>query len=295
MKITKAIIPIAGKGTRFLPITKAISKEIIPIINTPMIFYIVQEAVKAGLEQIIFVTSRDKDEVIKYFDRHPELEDFLEQNGKEEELELVKKISQMVEIISVRQKEQLGLGHAIYQAHSLISPNENFAVLLGDDIVVSKKPAIEQLMKVSSQYDNSSVIGIMKVDPSQISRYGIVEGKHLDDKTVLMEKMIEKPKVGTTQSCLACPGRYILSSEIMDVLKKIPKGAGGEFQLTDAIGILAGQKKVYAHLFEGERFDTGNITGYLDALVEFSLAKNEFRADFIQSVKTRFKKHGITL
>jgi UTP--glucose-1-phosphate uridylyltransferase len=294
MKIKKAIIPIAGKGTRFLPATKEIAKEIIPIINVPMIHYIVQEAVEAGIEQIIFVTSSGKFSVEDYFDRNLELEAYLERNNKTKELELIRKIGSMVEITAVRQKEQLGLGHAVLMAKSMVE-GEPFAVLLGDDIVINPKPAIQQLMEVSLKYDGAPVIGVMEVPKADTTKYGIVKGEVLDERTLKMTGMVEKPKPEDAPTNLATPGRYILTPEIFEILQTIPRGAGNEYQLTDAINILCQKKPVYAYKFEGERFDTGNIHGYLDATVDFALKDPETREKFIQSIQYRMKKYGITL
>jgi UTP--glucose-1-phosphate uridylyltransferase len=294
MKIKKAIIPIAGKGTRFLPATKEIAKEIIPIINVPMIHYIVQEAVEAGIEQIIFVTSSGKFSVEDYFDRNLELEAYLERNNKIKELELIRKIGSMVEITAVRQKEQLGLGHAVLMAKNMVE-GEPFAVLLGDDIVVSPKPAIKQLMEVSLQNEGATVIGVMEVPKEDTAKYGIVKGEVIDNRTLRMTGMVEKPKPEEAPTNLATPGRYILTPEIFEILEKIPRGAGNEYQLTDAINILCQRKSVYAYKFEGERFDTGNIHGYLDATIDFALKDPDIREKFIKSLQHRMNKYGITL
>lgn len=294
MKIKKAIIPIAGKGTRFLPATKEIAKEIIPIINVPMIHYIVQEAVEAGIEQIIFVTSSGKFSVEDYFDRNLELEAYLERNNKIKELELVRNIGSMVEITAVRQKEQLGLGHAVLMAKNMVE-GEPFAVLLGDDIVINQKPAIKQLMEVSVENDGATVIGVMEVPRADTAKYGIVKGDVLDTRTLRMTGMIEKPSPQDAPTNLATPGRYILTPEIFEILEKIPRGAGNEYQLTDAINALCQRKPVYAYKFEGERFDTGNIFGYLDATIDFALKDPEIREKFVQSLQFRMNKYGIKL
>lgn len=294
MRITKAIIPIAGKGTRFLPATKEIAKEIIPIINVPMIHYIVKEACEAGIEQVIFVTASGKFAVEDYFDRNQELEAFLERNNKMKELDLIRQIGSMVDVTSVRQKEQLGLGHAVLCAKSMIG-NEPFAILLGDDIVINKKPAIKQLMDLSLAHNGASVIGVMEVPKDQTSKYGIVKGDIVDEKTLRMTGMVEKPKPEDAPTNLATPGRYILTPEIFDVLEKIPRGAGNEYQLTDAISVLCKTRDVFAYKFEGERFDTGSIPGYLDATIDFALKDPAIRDTFIASLKYRLTKHGITL
>lgn len=294
MKIKKAIIPIAGKGTRFLPATKQIAKEIIPIINIPMIHYVVQEAVDAGIEEIVFVTSNGKSMVEDYFDRNAALESFLEVNNKQKELELIRKIGSMVNIVSIRQKEQLGLGHAVLMAKDVVG-NEPFAVLLGDDLVINNNPATKQLMNISADHGGATVIGVMEVPLSETSKYGIVKGKKLDDRTLKMEGMVEKPKPENAPTNLATPGRYILTPEIFSLLEKIPRGAGNEYQLTDAINLLCQTKDVFAYKFEGERFDTGNIHGYLDATVDFALKDPETREKFVQSIKNRLHKYGLSL
>ncbi|MES2528333.1 MAG: UTP--glucose-1-phosphate uridylyltransferase GalU [Bdellovibrionota bacterium] len=294
MRIRKAIIPIAGKGTRFLPATKEIAKEIIPIINVPMIHYIVKEACEAGIEQVIFVTASGKFSVEDYFDRNQELEAFLERNNKMKELELIRKIGSMVDVTSVRQKEQLGLGHAVLCAKSMIG-DEPFAVLLGDDIVINHNPAIKQLMDLSLKHEGSTVIGVMEVPKDQTNKYGIVKGDIIDEKTLRMTGMVEKPKPEDAPTNLATPGRYILTPEIFDILEKIPRGAGNEYQLTDAINVLCQKKNVYAYKFEGERFDTGSIPGYLDATIDFALKDPATRDTFVASLKHRLTKYGITL
>lgn len=294
MKIKKAVIPIAGKGTRFLPATKEIAKEIIPIINIPMIHYIIEEAVDAGIEQIIFVTSSGKFAVEDYFDRNLELEAYLERNNKLKELELIQKIGSMVDVTSVRQKEQLGLGHAVLCAKSLVG-NDTFAVLLGDDIVINKDPAIGQLMKVSTSNKGAPVIGVMEVPKNETSKYGIVKGDIVNEKTLRMNGMVEKPKPEDAPTNLATPGRYILTPEIFDILETIPRGAGNEYQLTDAINVLCGRRDVFAYRFEGERFDTGNVHGYLDATIDFALKNSDTRDIFLASLKGRLGKYGLTL
>ena len=294
MKIRKAVIPIAGKGTRFLPATKEIAKEIIPIINVPMIHYIVKEACEAGIEQVIFVTASGKFSVEDYFDRNQELEAFLERNNKHKELELIKQIGSMVDVASVRQKEQLGLGHAVLCAKNMVG-NEPFAVLLGDDIVINREPAIKQLMDVSSKNGGAPVIGVMEVPKDDTSKYGIVKGDFIDKRTLRMTGMVEKPKPADAPTNLATPGRYVLPPEIFTVLEQIPRGAGNEYQLTDAINILCRQREVFAYQFEGERYDTGNVHGYLDATIDFALKDPEIRDKFIISLKERLTRHGIKL
>lgn len=291
MKVTKAVIPIAGKGTRFLPATKQIAKEIIPIINKPMIHYVVEEAKAAGIKELIFVTSSGKEEVENYFDRNLELEAFLKANGKEKEFELIKDIGSLVDIITIRQKEQLGLGHAILQAEPLIG-NEPFAVLLGDDLILSQIAVTKQLIDISRNLDDSPVIGVMEVPKEDTKKYGIVDGLFLknNQKTLKMSQMVEKPEPAKAPTNLATPGRYILNKEIFSYLKQIPRGAGGEYQLTDAINLMASKRDVYAHIFEGDRFDTGNVLGYLDATVEFALRDPELKKDMLKILQNKLAK-----
>lgn len=294
MKIRRAVIPVAGKGTRFLPATKQIPKEMIPLINLPMIHYVVEEAISSGIEQIIFITSAGKHSIEDYFDRTFDLEDFLIKNGKIKELELIQKIGKMVEVTSVRQKEQLGLGHAVLCAQDLVG-NEPFAVILGDEIIRGSNPVTKQLIEISNKYNNSNVIAVMEVPAEDTNRYGIVKGDYVDQekRTLRMNTMVEKPKPADAPSRLATPGRYIFRPEIFDALKVIPKGVGGEYQLTDAINMLAKDSEVYAHIFEGERFDTGSIEGYLNATVEFALMNPDSAPLMKKIIKDKMEKYKL--
>ncbi len=294
MKIKKAVIPVAGKGTRFLPATKEIPKEMIPILDRPMIHYAVEEAVLAGIEQIIFVTSSGKESIENYFDRNAPLESFLLSQGKVELCEKIQKIGSMVEVLTVRQKEQLGLGHAVLCAKNLIG-NESFAVILGDDLVLSEKPVTKQLIEASEKNFEKSVIGVIEVPQNETSRYGIIDGQLLEgeSKTFLMRKMIEKPLPEVAPSNLATPGRYVLTPEIFDFLEKIPRGINGEYQLTDAINLLAQNDKVYAHLFSGDRFDTGQISGHLNAVVHFALRSEETKEIMSQIIRNAIREYNL--
>ncbi len=296
MEIKKAVIPVAGKGTRFLPATKQLPKEMLPIINVPMIHYVVEEAVNSGIEQLIFVTSSGKESIENYFDRNLELENFLHLNKKEEYREKIKRIGEMVEVISVRQKEQLGLGHAIACAAPIVG-NETFAVILGDDIILSDIPVTKQLIEVSNKYEGASVIGVMEVDPQLTNKYGIIAGSRVngDSQTLKMSDMVEKPTPAEAPTNLATPGRYILKASIFDYLKEIPRGAGGEYQLTDAIKMQCQKEEVMAHIFKGDRFDTGSIPGYLDATVEFALRNVETKDIMLNIIKDKIKRYEITL
>ncbi len=284
MKIETAVIPVAGKGTRFLPATKEVPKEMIPLVNRPMIDYAVEEAVLSGIKQVIFVTSSGKTAIENYFDRNLELEEFLARNGKTQELDLIRDIGTKIEVVTVRQKEQLGLGHAINCARPLVG-SDNFAVILGDDLVLSKTPVTAQLAAACEKHQAMSAIGVMNVAREETYRYGIVAGNAIggDPSTIVMTDMIEKPKPENAPTTLATPGRYILSKGIWDCLSEIPRGVGGEYQLTDAIKMLASREKVLAHTFIGDRFDTGNIEGYLDATVEFAL-RNPATAEMMKKI-----------
>lgn len=283
MKIKKAVIPVAGKGTRFLPATKQIPKEMLPILDRPMIHYCVEEAVLSGIEEIVFVTSSGKEAIENYFDKNQELENFLEKNGKHDLLAKISKISQMIEVVTVRQKEQLGLGHAVLCAKSVIG-SEDFAVILGDDIVVNEVPVTKQLIDCHNTY-GGSVIGVMQVPKSETSRYGIVKGTKIADKTLKMEGMVEKPKPENAPTNLATPGRYILKNEVFSALERIERGAGGEYQLTDAINLLCSESLVHAHEFNGRRYDTGSLEGYLRATVDFALERDDLRATMLEIIK----------
>jgi UTP--glucose-1-phosphate uridylyltransferase len=294
MKIRRAVIPVAGKGTRFLPATKQVPKEMIPIINLPMIHYVVEEAILSGIEQVVFITASGKNAIEDYFDRNFDLEDYLVKNGKIKELELVKQIGSMVEVTSIRQKEQLGLGHAVLCAKDVVG-NEPFAVILGDEIVRGPNPVTKQLIEVSNKFNGSSVVGVMEIDKAQTYKYGVVKGSFVDSdkKTMKMETMVEKPKPEVAPSNLATPGRYVFTPDIFEALKVIPKGVGGEYQLTDAINMLAKNKEVYAHVFEGNRFDTGSIEGYLNATIEFALMNKETEAVMRKILKEKTEKYKI--
>jgi UTP--glucose-1-phosphate uridylyltransferase len=290
MKIKKAIIPVAGRGTRFLPATKETPKEMIPVLNIPMIHYVVKEAVDAGVEEIIFVTSTGKESIENYFDTNLGLETFLKGVGKDNYLNLVQEIASMVKINTVRQKEQLGLGHAVLMGKNFIQEGEAFAVLLGDDIIVGDEPVTKQLIKVSEEKGNSPVIGVMNVPREKTSKYGIVAGEKVSDKTLKMTEMVEKPEPNKAPTTLATPGRYILNHKIFNILETIPRGAGGEYQLTDAINMMAKNEDVYAHEFDGKRYDTGSLEGYIEATIDFALERDDLRDHTLNLMKERLNK-----
>ena len=292
MRIKKAIIPVAGKGTRFLPATKQTPKEMLPIINRPMIDYAVDEAVRSGIEQIVFITASGKEMIEDYFDRNFELEAFLEKKGQTEYLDLVRNIGSKVDIYTVRQKEQLGLGHAISCARPFIGEGETFAVILADDLVLHHQPVTSQLLEALEKYSGGSMIGVMEVDKTETYKYGIISGDYVgsDNRVLRMTGMVEKPKPSEAPSQLATPGRYILNSNIFTCLEKISKGAGGEYQLTDAINIYLKQNPTYAYRFEGKRYDTGNVPGYLAATVDFALSDPATRDIMIEIIKAKSKE-----
>ncbi|PTK28101.1 UTP--glucose-1-phosphate uridylyltransferase GalU [Mammaliicoccus sciuri] len=284
-KIKKAIIPAAGLGTRFLPATKAMPKEMLPILDKPTIQYIVEEAARAGIEDIIIVTGKHKRAIEDHFDIQKELETTLYEKGKLELLDRVQYSTELANIFYVRQKEQKGLGHAIYTAKQFIG-NEPFAVLLGDDIVESDNPAIKQLME---QYETTgkSVIGVQTVPETETHRYGIIEPKSQDERLYEVNRFVEKPEQGTAPSNLAIMGRYVLSPKIFDYLENQDEGSGGEIQLTDAIERLNKDDKVYAYNFEGQRYDVGEKIGFVKTTIEYALKDQEMREEikrYIQSL-----------
>lgn len=284
MVIKKAIIPAAGLGTRFLPATKAMPKEMLPILDKPTIQYIVEEAAKAGIEDIIIVTGKHKRSIEDHFDTQKELETNLYEKGKLELLDKVQYSTNLANIFYVRQKEQKGLGHAIFTAKQFIG-NEPFAVLLGDDIVESDTPAIRQLM---NQYEQTykSVIGVQTVPTSETHRYGIIAPQSQDGRRYEVEKFVEKPKQGTAPSNLAIMGRYVLSPEIFDYLENQTEGSGGEIQLTDAIERLNQDDRVYAYDFEGERYDVGEKIGFVKTTIEYALKDNEMKEEIKQYIQS---------
>lgn len=278
--IKKAIIPAAGLGTRFLPVTKAMPKEMLPILDKPTIQYIVEEAAKAGIEDIIIVTGKHKRSIEDHFDNQKELEMILEDKGKTDLLEKVHYSTSLANIFYVRQKEQKGLGHAIYSARQFIG-NEPFAVLLGDDIVESETPAIKQLMNVYEE-TGKSVIGVQEVPDSETHRYGIIDPLEKLGLKYKVKQFVEKPKQGTAPSNLAIMGRYVLTPEIFDYLKSQKEGAGNEIQLTDAIERMNSESQVYAYDFEGNRYDVGEKLGFVKTTIEYALKdknmKDELKA-----------------
>lgn len=280
MEIKKAIIPAAGLGTRFLPATKAQPKEMLPIVDKPTIQYIVEEAVKSGVEDIIIVTGRNKRSIEDHFDKSIELELELIKQGKEELLAIAKDTSEIANIHYIRQKEPKGLGHAILTAKNFIG-QEPFAVLLGDDIIVSKEPCLKQMIDIYNKY-KTSIIGVQQVPSNEVGRYGIIDGKYIEDKIIKINNLVEKPPMNNAPSNIAILGRYIISPRIFDFLQDQECGANGEIQLTDSLQKLAKEEAMYAYNFSGKRYDVGNKMGYLQATVEFALRREDTKDEFLK-------------
>ncbi|GMG95604.1 UTP--glucose-1-phosphate uridylyltransferase GalU [Tepidimicrobium xylanilyticum] len=288
-RIKKAVIPAAGLGTRFLPATKAQPKEMLPIVDKPAIQYIVEEAVQSGIEDILIITGRNKRAIEDHFDKSVELELTLEEKEDRELLDLVRNISSLANIHYIRQKEPKGLGHAIYCAKTFIN-NEPFAVLLGDDIVDSKtKPCLQQLIDIYNEY-GASIIGVQEVPKADVSKYGIVSGKMVDERLYKVNNLVEKPSIEDAPSNIAILGRYIIEPEIFEILEHTKPGAGGEIQLTDALKELSTKQDVYAYIFEGRRHDIGNKLGFLQATVEFALKREDLKDEFISFLESIISK-----
>ena len=273
MQVKKAVIPAAGLGTRFLPVTKAVPKELLPIVDKPSIQYIVEEAVAAGIEEAIFVLSSGKDAILDHFDYIYEIQETLRQRGNEELLKRVERLHDLVSIVSVRQKRPLGLGHAILTAKDVVGA-EPFAVMLGDDLVDAEVPCIKQMMNVFAR-THTAVVAVMRVPKADVHRYGIVKGSAAGPRMLHVEEMVEKPPVDEAPSDLAIIGRYILPPDIFPILERTLPGQGGEIQITDALSTLAKEKGVIAYEFEGDRYDAGDQLGFLKANVVFGLRQRE--------------------
>ena len=287
-RIRKAIIPAAGLGTRFLPITKAMPKEMLPIVDKPTIQYIVEEAVASGIEDIIIVTGKGKRAIEDHFDNAPELEHNLREKGKFDLLELVQYSSNLANIHYIRQKEPKGLGHAVWCARHFIG-DEPFAVLLGDDIVEGETPCLKQFI---DQYEETraSVIGVQQVSEEETHRYGIIDPLTAEGRRYQVSNFVEKPAPGTAPSNLAIMGRYILTPEIFMFLEKQQEGAGGEIQLTDAIHHLNQIQRVFAYDFEGTRYDVGEKFGFLKTTIEFALKNEELRKPLLELMEKMVEK-----
>ena len=280
--VKKAVIPAAGLGTRFLPATKAQPKEMLPIVDKPTLQYIIEEAVASGVEEILIITGRNKKSIEDHFDKSVELELELENKGKTDLLEIVRGISNMVNIRYIRQKEPKGLGDAIYCARYFIG-DEPFAIMLGDDMVDNGQgpPCLKQLIDAYETH-NASILGVQEVDKENTDKYGIIDGQKLSDNIYKVKALVEKPDPDQAPSNVAILGRYIITPQIFDILGQIPPGKNGEIQLTDALEILKDKEDMYAYVFEGRRYDLGDKLGFLQATVDAALKKPELRDEFLR-------------
>jgi UTP--glucose-1-phosphate uridylyltransferase len=283
LTVKKALIPAAGLGTRFLPATKSMPKEMLPIIDTPVIQYVVEEAIASGIEDIIIITGRGKRAIEDYFDDSPELEMHLAKKNQTEMLKLVRDISSLVDIHYIRQKEPNGLGDAVLRAENHIG-DEPFAVLLGDDIIVNDKPCTAQLIENFKKYGRST-LAVEEVPYEKLSSYGIIKGKPIDDSLYVLEDIVEKPFPEEAPSNIGAIGRYVFTPEIFDCIKDAGTGVGSEIQLTDGIRLLNKSQMIYACRFKGKRFDTGDRLGYIKAIVEFSLKNESLKEDVFEYLK----------
>ena len=283
MQVHKAVIPAAGLSTRLLPATKAQPKEMLPIVDKPAIQYIVEEAIKSGIEDILIVTGRGKRAIEDHFDKSYELEEELKKKGKIDLLEIVQDISNLVNIHYIRQKEPKGLGHAIYCTKTFIG-DEPFAVLLGDDIIDSEEPCLKQMLKVYEKYQGT-IIGVQPVPDDDICKYGIIDGIEVSERVYKVNDLVEKPEKDKAPSNIAILGRYIISPRIFEFLENAKPGKNGEIQLTDALKKLAEVENVYAYNFIGDRYDVGNKMGYLKAMVELALKRDDLKDEFLAYLK----------
>ncbi len=284
-KIRKAVFPAAGLGTRFLPATKASPKEMLPLVDKPLIQYSVEEAVASGIESVLIVTGRDKTSIEDHFDISFELEHLLKEKGKDEMFEVARGISEIAKIYYTRQQQALGLGHAIYQAKDF-AENEPFAVLLADDVVDAEKPALLQMIEVFEKY-NAPIIATMQVEGEAISRFGVIDAVEVEPNVFKINDMVEKPKFEDAPSDLAIIGRYILTPDVFDAIERTPKGAGGEIQITDAMRLMLNEgKPFYAVKLNGTRHDAGDKLGFLIATVEFAMKRPDLAPEFIKYLKS---------
>jgi UTP--glucose-1-phosphate uridylyltransferase len=284
MRIRKAVFPAAGLGTRFLPATKAQPKEMLPIVDKPTIQYVVEEAVRSGIEDVIIVTGRGKNAIEDHFDRSLELEMALAQKGKMDLVAEIQKISSLVSVCYIRQKEPLGLGHAILVTRSLVG-NEPFAVFLGDDIIDSEEPCMGQMMRTYERYGDA-IVAVQEVPRQEVKHYGIIDGVKVGDRVFEVKDMVEKPEPEEAPSNLAIIGRYILPPLIFDLLEETVPDQGGEIQLTNALRALLKRRPVYGYQFEGKRYDAGNKLGFLKATVEFALKRQDLAEEFSAYLKS---------
>lgn len=283
MRVRKAVIPAAGLGTRMLPITKSMPKEMLPIVDKPVIHYVVKEAIEAGIDDILIITGKGKRAIEDYFDRSFELEYYLREKGKLEELKQVEEIGEMVDIYYVRQKKPLGLGDAVLHAEKHVN-GEPFAVLLGDDIIISQKPAIKQLIDVAER-EKSQVIGVEKVPEELVDRYGIISGEKIGEDVYMVRDLVEKPSPKEAPSNIAVVGRYVLFPEVFDFIRELPPGKGGEIQLTDALRNMLPSYPTLAKMIEGRRYDVGTRLGFIMANVELGLEREDIGEELLTRLK----------
>ena len=284
MKLRKAVIPVAGLGTRFLPATKTVPKELLPIVDIPSIQYVVQEAVDAGIEEIIFVTGRGKDGIEDHFDEAPELEQLLTERGNHEMARTLRKIAEMTEVVSVRQKKPLGLGHAVLCARDLVG-DEPFAVMLADDLIDADVPGIRQLVNIFEE-TTESVIALMEVPQSEVHQYGVIKGREIKKRLYQVEATVEKPLAKDAPSRMAIIGRYVLRPEIFKILQNLPPGRGGEIQLTDGLAQLVREREIFGCEFVGDRYDIGDKVGFVRATVAYALKRPDLRDKVLEFLKT---------
>jgi len=284
MKLRKAVIPVAGLGTRFLPATKTVPKELLPIVDIPSIQYVVQEAVEAGIEEIIFVTGRGKDSIEDHFDEAPELEQLLTERGNHEMVKTLRQIAEMTEVVSVRQKKPLGLGHAVLCAKDLVG-DEPFAVMLADDLIDADVPGIRQLLNIFEE-TSESVIALMEVPQAEVHQYGVIKGREIKKGLYQVEATIEKPLAKDAPSRMAIIGRYVLRPEIFQILQNLPPGRGGEIQLTDGLAQLVRERKIFGCEFIGDRYDIGDKVGFVRATVAYALKRPDLRDKVLAYLKT---------
>ena len=284
MKLKKAVIPVAGLGTRFLPATKTVPKELLPIVDIPSIQLVVEEAVTAGIEEIIFVTGRGKDGIEDHFDEAPELEQVLADRGQTETVKMLRRIAEMTEVVSVRQKKPLGLGHAVLCAKDLVG-DEPFAVMLADDLIDSETPCIRQLADIFDE-TQEAVIALMEVSDQEVHQYGVIQGSKIKPRLYQVDATVEKPAAKDAPSRMAIIGRYVLRPEIFQILQHQPPGRGGEIQLTDGLARLAKERKMFGCEFVGDRYDIGDKFGFVRATVAYALKRPDLKDKVTEYLKT---------
>ena len=284
MNIRKVVIPVAGWGTRSLPATKNIPKEMLPVYNKPGVQYVVEEAIRSGIKDVVFITNRDKNVIEDHFDYNLQLEAVLERAGKLDQLAMIRQVAEMANIISIRQKKQLGLGHAVLCAKDVVSADDAFAVMVGDDLLFGMNPGVQQLLDVARS-ERLPVIGVMEVPQERVDRYGIIAGEEFSPGIFRVNKLVEKPKVSEAPSRLAIIGRYVLTPDIFNHLEKVQPGHGGEIQLTDALQGQAESKGLLAVKIRGMRFDVGDWAEYLTANIYFALQEEDLRYDLVRHLK----------